>query len=86
MPDKVLNTLVKTDSEAVVQRCSVKKMLLQISQNSQTNNCARVSFLGLQLYWKRDSGVFLWILRNFKEHFFYRATPVAASVDYTLQD
>ena len=31
-------------SEAVVQRCSVKKVLLEISQNSQENICARVSF------------------------------------------
>ena len=31
--------------EAVVQRCSVKKLLLEIWQNSQENNCARVSFL-----------------------------------------
>ena len=31
--------------EAVVQRCSVKKMLLEISQNWQENTCVRVSFL-----------------------------------------
>ena len=31
--------------EAVVQRCSVKKVILEISQNSQENPCARVSFL-----------------------------------------
>ena len=31
-------------SEAVAQRCSVKKMFLELSQNSQENNCARVSF------------------------------------------
>ena len=31
--------------EAVAQRCSVKKVFLEISQNSQENNCARVSFL-----------------------------------------
>ena len=42
--------------EAVGQRCSVKKAFLEISQNSQENTCARVSFLlklqasGLQLY------------------------------------
>ena len=30
-------------SEAVVRRCSVKKVLLEISQNSQENTCARVS-------------------------------------------
>ena len=31
-------------SEAVARRCSVKKMFLEISQNSQENTCARVSF------------------------------------------
>ena len=33
------------DIEVVVQRCSVKKVFLEISQNSQENTCARVSFL-----------------------------------------
>ena len=32
-------------SEAVIQSCSVKKLFLEISQNSQENTCARVSFL-----------------------------------------
>ena len=38
------------------QKCSVEKVFLEISQNSQKNTCARVSFLiklcalGLQLY------------------------------------
>ena len=31
--------------EAVTQRYSVKKVLLEISQYSQQNTCARVSFL-----------------------------------------
>ena len=31
-------------SEAVPQRCSVKKVFLEISQNSQENTCAKVSF------------------------------------------
>ena len=61
-------------------KCSIKKLFSKISLNSQENTCARVSFLiklQLQLYWKRDSGtgVFLWILRNFKEHLLYR-TPL----------
>ena len=30
---------------AAIQRCSVKKMFLEISQNLQENTCARVSFL-----------------------------------------
>ena len=45
-----MNKLVTHDmsnvgSEAVVHRCSVKKMFLEISQNSQENVCAKVSFL-----------------------------------------
>ena len=32
-------------TEAVARRCSVKKVLLKISQNSQENTCARVCFL-----------------------------------------
>ena len=31
-------------AEAVVRRCSVKNLFLKISQNSQKNTCARVSF------------------------------------------
>ena len=37
--------------EAVAQRCFVKKVFLEISQNLQENTCARVSFLI-----KKDSG------------------------------
>ena len=33
------------NSEAVVQRCPVKKVFLEISQNSLENACARASFL-----------------------------------------
>ena len=32
-------------AEAVARRCFVKKVFLKISQNSQENTCARVSFL-----------------------------------------
>ena len=32
-------------TEAVDQACSVKKVFLEISQNSQENTCARVCFL-----------------------------------------
>ena len=32
-------------TEAVVQMCTVRKVFLKISRNSQKNNCARVSFL-----------------------------------------
>ena len=33
------------DPEAIAQRCSVKKVFLEITQISQENTCARVSFL-----------------------------------------
>ena len=48
-------------SEAVACRCSVKKVFLEILQNSQGKTCAesffkKVAASGLQLYYKRDSG------------------------------
>ena len=42
-------------TEAVVQSCSVKKVFLETSQNSQENTCARDS----------GTGAFMWILWNF---------------------
>ena len=54
-PRPLIFKLQQEISEAVDRRCSVKKVFLEISQNSQENTCARVSFLiklqtGLQLY------------------------------------
>ena len=58
-----LITLLKTYRSSH-RRCSVKKVFLKISQNSQENTCVRVSFwLNLQV-----TGNFLWILWNFEEH------------------
>ena len=76
----------KGNAKAVVQRCSVKKVFLNISQNSQENTCARFSFLiklqtwCLQFYYKRDChrcfpvnfAIFL------RTPFFYRTPLVAA--------
>ena len=39
------NVNVRDKLEAVAQRCSVKKLFSEISQNSQENTCARFSFL-----------------------------------------
>ena len=36
--------LVTVSPEAVARVCSVKKVLLEISQNSRENTCARVFF------------------------------------------
>ena len=58
-------------AEAAIRR-SVRKVFLKISQNSQENTCARISFLrqlqakACNIIKKRNSGtgVFLWILRS----------------------
>ena len=63
-------------------------MFLEILQNSQENTRASLFLIRLQdaalgpaTLIKRGSGlgVFLWNLRNFQEHLFYRTPPVAAS-------
>ena len=43
--DCVIRDLYYLTEEADRRRCSVKKVFLNISQNSQENSCARVSFL-----------------------------------------
>ena len=73
--------------EAVAKRCSVKIVFLEISQNSQENTCARVSFIiKLQAsacnFIKKEtlaqvfSCEFCEISKN---TFSYRTPPVAAS-------
>ena len=44
---KIFVMLMIKGPEAVVRRYSVKKVFLEISQNSEENSCAKV---GLQLY------------------------------------
>ena len=72
--------------EAVAQRCSVKKVFSEISQNSQENTCARVSIL-IKLFIKKEtlaqvfSCEFCEISKN---TFFYRTPLVAASVDLSI--
>ena len=58
--------------EAVFQRCSVKKMFLEISKNSLENTCARVSIL-----------IKLQACEISKNTFCYRTPPVAASECWT---
>ena len=77
-PGKVLYlNLLKQRTEAVAERCPVKRMLSEISQNSQENNCARVSFLTMLqakannfIKEETDTDVFPSVLRNFKEQLF----------------
>ena len=42
--DSLINVRVFRLQEVVVQRCSVKKMFLEVLQNLRENTCARVSF------------------------------------------
>ena len=70
-------------SEAVVRRCSVKKVFLEISQNSQENACFRDSFLiKLQAnFIKKESLAQVFSCKFCKisqNTFFYRTPPVAA--------
>ena len=79
-------------SEAVVRMCSVKKLFLEISQNSQENTCDRVSCL-INLQAKACNFIIKEILAQVlccefceisKNTFFYRTPPVAASLVSTV--
>ena len=62
-------------AEAVVRMCSVKKVFLEISENSQENTCARVSFIiKLQAFMKKEA-----LAQVFSCEFFHRTPVVAAS-------
>ena len=70
--------------EAVVRRCSVKKMFLKILLNPQENTCARVYFsirLFKQLFLKKTlAQVFSYeFCKVFERAYFYRTPEVAAS-------
>ena len=53
-----MKTNSKVCPEAFARMCSVKKVFLKISKNSQKNTCVRVSFFNkvATLLKKRDSG------------------------------
>ena len=82
--------------EPVVGRCSVKKVSLNVLQNSQGNTCARASFLIRLQAWgvrpatilkKRLVQVFSYEFCGiFKNTYFYRTPPMAASDAYLAPD
>ena len=79
----LVEEMLKLDTEAVVWRCSVEKLFLEILKNSQKNNCAGVSFLiKLQALAQVFFCEFCEISKN---TFFNRTPPVAASVVDTLK-
>ena len=67
------------------QRCSIKKVLLKISLNSQENSCARVSFLiKKSLFIKKETLAQEFsceFCETFKNTFLFRTPLVAASVN-----
>ena len=84
-----LTIYLNTDNrDAIVQRCSVKRVFLEISQNLQENTCARASFLIKLRASGTGTGVFKEALAQMfsckfceisKNTFFYWTPPVAAS-------
>ena len=71
------------NTEAVAQKCSVKKVFLEISQNLQGNTRARVSFLFKKFIKKETlAPVFSWgFCEISKNNFSYRTPLVAASAN-----
>ena len=65
--------------EGVIPRCSVKKVFLKISQNSQENTCVRVSFL-IKVLIKKETLAQVFSCEIFKNTYFYRTSLVNASV------
>ena len=85
-----IETLNRSFTEAVARGCSVKKVFLDILQNSQENTCARVSFFkkvaGLRPqacnFIKKEALAQLsscGFCEFSKNNFSYRTPPVAAS-------
>ena len=67
---KCIHNTVK-HTGAVVPRCSVEKVFLEISQNSQENICARISFF--------KKGTLAQVVNFLRNLFFYRRPTMAAS-------
>ena len=65
--------------EAVVQTCSLKEVLLEISENSQESTCTRVSFLIKLLASGSSTGYSGEFCEISKNNVFYRTLSVVAS-------
>ena len=72
-------SMMASSSEAVVQSCSLKKVLLEVSQNSQENTCARASFLIKLQAWALAQLFSSEFCELSKSSFFHRTPLVAAS-------
>ena len=65
------------DRETVVRRCFARNVFLEVSQNSQENICARVSFFNKVAGF--GTGVLLWIYEISKNTFFTEHLRVTTS-------
>ena len=79
MFDWVLYTL-----EGVAQRCSAKKLFLEISQNLHENTCAMVPLQTQKQKWLQHRYIPENIAKSLRTPFFYRTPLVAASVNAPL--
>ena len=70
-------------TEAVFQRCSVEKVFLEISQNSQENTFARFSF-SIKLQAETLSQVFFCEFCEISESTFFHRTPLVAASNTRL--
>ena len=76
-------------TEAVARKCSVKKVFLEISQNSQENTCVRVSFFnkvaGAYSFIKKETlaQVFSCEFCEISKKTFSYRTPLVAPSDIT---
>ena len=82
--DKTIKT--RKSAEAVIQRCSVKKVFLEISQNSRENTCARVSFLINSIKKETLAQVFSCKFCEISKNTFFHRTPLVAASGSVLKD
>ena len=68
-------------TEAVVQRCSVKNAFLEVSQNSQKNTYARVSFLIRFIKKETLAQVFSCEFCEISKTTFFHRTPLEAALN-----
>ena len=76
IPKCLKNTSFSVTARSSHQKCSIKKVFLKISQNSQENTCARVSFSKKETLTQAFSCEFLEI---FKNTFFTKHLPMTAT-------
>ena len=78
---EAMTSLVILSIKAVVLRCSVKKVFLEISQNSQENTCARVPFNFIKK--ETPAQVFFGEFCGISKNTFLHRTPLVAALSFS---